>query len=92
MADATGTGMDQRALSCLQAAVADEALPGCQAGERQGRGMRVVDGGGLRSHLVRRRRGWLGKGSSLLGKARHAEHLIAHIEGGHAGAERLDGP
>lgn len=90
MADATGTGMDQRALARLQVAVAGEALPGGQAGERQGRGMRVVDGRRLRGDLVRRRCGKLGIGSSLLGKARHAEYRVADLEGGHAGAERGD--
>ena len=39
--------------------------------------------------------GWccreLGIGSSLFGKARHTEHLVADLEGGHAGAQHLDG-
>ena len=43
MADAAGRGMDQRALSLLQAADLDEALPGGEAGQRQRACLHMVE-------------------------------------------------
>ncbi len=54
--------------------------------------MGMVDGGRFRGDLVRRRRGKLGIGAGLFGKVRHAEHLVAELESGHAVSERRNGP
>ena len=89
MADAAARAVDHDALPGLQPAVVEEALPGAQGGERQGRGLEVVERLRLRRERRGRNDGVLG-GRAVAVERRQREDLVAGRDSVHVRADRLD--
>ncbi len=91
MADSAGRAEDQDAIAGADLRRLDERLPGGQPGERQRRGLDVVERLRRPGKLAGRRRHVLRVRSRLTREARHPEHPITGREPGHAEAHGLDG-
>ena len=84
VAHAPGGGVDEQALARLEVGGLEQALPGGEGDEGQGRRPHVVDGGGLGRQVLGGGGHVLGVGAARLGEAHHPEDLVARRKGVHA--------